>query len=345
MPVPPPRNPRELFDIFASYRSEDGLEGMLRNVDLAAVEPRQVYAALHNRAPEKPHFAIPGPGYAPLEHFTRGFRSNEYRNNLIARFLEAFPEKQRLLLIHIPKTAGSELSARLKARYPFLSSQILEPGWGTEDEICIAVRDAVIGLAKSDRLVIGGHNSLERYRMWRAIRYEDRLFTVLRDPIYATLSLINYVLTRIFAQEAQPRPDTLGWRQRFEIQDVAAISKAATIDLAGRILRHTGVVPSNVACRFLGGSTSADAALDRIVCYGVELTDTEHLDAWCRATWGIDSSARSNLSRPYVRYDDFAPADREYLASITAEDAKLYAHVRDRIERQGTPSVQGYRVA
>jgi len=345
MPTPAPRNSREFFDLFASYTSEAGLAGMLRNLDISGMEPRQIWFALHGRAPERREYAIPGAAFAPLDRYAGGFRSKEFRTNLIARFLDAFPEKQRLLFIHIPKTAGSELSARLMARYPYLNSHMLEPGWGTEDEICRAIRDAVTGLARSDRLLVCGHNSLERYRIWRAIRYEDRLFAVLRDPIAATISQINYILTRIFVQEPQPKPDTLGWRQLFEVPTVDAISQAGAVELAGRILRREGVVPPDVACRFLGGGRTADAAIDRIVCYGVELTDTTHLDQWCRETWDIDSQTRSNLSKRYIGYDDLPSADKEYLASITAEDTRLYAQVQDRMARLGTASVKGYWLA
>ncbi len=345
MPAPAPRNARELFDLFASYTSEKGLPGMLRDLDISAVEPRQIWFVLHGRAPERREYAIPGPAFSPLDRFAGGLRSKEFRTNLIARFLEAFPEKQRLLFIHIPKTAGSELTARLMARYPYLNSHMLEPGWGTEDEICRAIRDAVTGLTAADRVLICGHNSLERYRLWRAIRYEDRLFAVLRDPVAATISQINYILTRIFAREPQPKPDTLGWRQLFEVPDVDTIGKAGAIDLAGRILRREGVVPPNVACRFLGGGRTAEAAIDRIVCYGVELTDTAHLDQWCRETWGIDSQARSNLSKRFIGYDDLSGADKEYMAAITAEDAKLYAQMQDRMARLGTAAVKGHLLA
>ena len=130
------------------------------------------------------------------------------------------------------------------------------------------------------------------------------MFGVVREPVRAMISQVNCILTRIFAAEKEPDPDTLGWRRLFQVNNFdQAISKTAAIELAGRVLRRQGVVPANVACRFLGGAT-ADAALERAICYDVELTDTAHLNQWCKAKWGIDRQTRSNVSRPYIALDD-----------------------------------------
>jgi hypothetical protein len=345
MQRPVPRSPREFFQLFADYTPDRGLRGMLQDLDFAGVEPRRVYFALLGRAPEKREFAVPPPGFSALEKLARGFASDEFRANVIPRFLEAFPEKQRLLFLHIPKTAGSELAARIRGKYPYLTYQLLQPGRGSEDEICQHIRNAVIGLAGSDHLLVLGHNTLERYRTWRAIRYEDQLFGVLREPLGAIISQVNYVLTRMFSKETRLDPDALGWRRKFQVGDAdQAISKPAAVELAGRVLRSQGVVPPNVACRFLGGPT-AEAALERAICYDVELTDTAHLDAWCQEKWGIDRQTRSNVSQRYVVLDDLPLADREHIASITAEDARLYAAVQERMARLGTVSVKGLQLA
>jgi hypothetical protein len=345
MTRPAPRNAREFFELFADYTPENGLRGMLQGLDFDGVEPRQIYFALLGRAPEKREYAIRSPNFLPLEKCIRGFGGEEFRKSVIPRFLEAFPEKQRLLFLHIPKTAGSQLSARLAERYPFLSSQVLQPGRSSEDQIYQHLRDAVVGLAGSDHLFVGGHNTLERYRTWRAIRFEDQLFGVVREPVRAIISQVNYILTRIFADEKQPDPDALGWRRTFQVSNSdRAIGKTAVIEHAGRILRNQGVVPANLACRYLGGA-NADAALERAICYDVELTDTDHFDLWCQAKWGIDRQTRSNVSHPYVVVDDLSHADREHIASITAEDARLYETLQERFARLGTVSVRGPQLA
>jgi hypothetical protein len=344
MTRPAPRNTRELLELFSDYSPAKGLREMLRDLDFVDVEPRQIYFALLGRPPEKREFAIRSPGFLPVEKCIRGFGAEEFRKNLIPRFLEAFPEKQRLLLLHIPRTGGSQLSARLAERYPTLSSQVLH-GRGGDDEVYQHIRDAVVGLARSDHLLVCGHNTLERYRTWRAIRFEDQLFGVVREPAQAVISAVNYILTRMFATEKRPDPDAVGWRRNFEVSDFdKADSKAAAIELAGRVLRSQGAVPANVACRYLGGA-NADAALEHAICYDIELTDTEHLDVWCQAKWGIDRQTRSNESHSYVTLDDLSQADRDHIASITTEDARLYATVQERLARLGTVSVRGPQLA
>jgi hypothetical protein len=347
MARPAPRNAREFFELFAQYTSAGGLAGMMRELDYSKVEPRQIYFALHGRAPERRELAVPPPNFSAQDKYIRTFLSPEFQTNLIPHFLEAFPEKRRLLFIHIPKAAGSELTNRLSSKFPHLNSQAIEPGWLTEDQLCLYLRRAVLGLATSDRLFICGHNSLERYRRWHAIRYGDEVFTALRDPVRAIISQVNYILMRMFAAEATPKPDTLGWRRVFAVKNPEQQpSAAAAIDLAKRILRREDVVPANVACRFLGGAVStAEAALDRIVCYGVELTDLAHLDQWCHERWGIEREGRSNESKPYIRYEDLSPADKDYIASVTAEDGKLYARVQQRLNQSQASSVKGLELA
>ncbi|MGE0223227.1 MAG: hypothetical protein AB7F35_18175 [Acetobacteraceae bacterium] len=345
MRLPAPRCPRDLFQAFAAYSPETGLDGLLRQFDFSGVPPRQAYYALFGRAPEKRAAAVPQPRFAAQTKFARGLASDEFRRTLIPQFLEAFPEKKRLLFLHIPKTAGSELSARLMRKYPYLSSQTLQPGWGTTEAICAQVRSAVLRLAESEHVLICGHNTLQRYRDWRAVRYDDRLFAVLRDPVRATMSQVNYVLTRMFLKVANPEPDIVSWRRLFGVsEEETGTDKGRIVELASRILRNQNLVPAGRACRFLGGTT-AEAAIDLAICYDVDLTDVEHLDTWCSAQFGIEEKGASNISQCYVSADDLSPADLDHIGAITTEDARLYAVVRERMERLGAPSVRGVQLA
>lgn len=345
MTTPAPRNLRETFQLFRHFLPSEDLKEMLRDVDFTDVQPRQLYYAVQGRAPERAEFAIAAKNYVAVEKYIRGLHSAEFRANLIPRFLDAFAEKQRLLFIHIPKAAGSELSARMVARYPWLHSQWFQAGWTTDNQLFLAIRNAVVGLDRSDQIFVCGHNTLERYRAWRAIRFDDRIFTVVREPLRAILSQVNYVMTRIFIRSDQPQPDTLGWRRVFEVADVEQLpDRASLIELGRRILRHQGVVPPNVACRFLGGPTM-EAALDRIICYAIEITDTEHLDQWFRDRWQLEQTTRSNESRQFIREDDLSTADRDYIQSATSEDAKLFSKVRDRMARLDSSSVLGSQLS
>ena len=164
MTRPAPRNAREFFQLFADYtpRKRPAKPAAGRRFCRCRAKADLFH-------PARPGAREAGVCYSAAEILAarkiyRGFWQRgvpQERDPTI--FFEAFPEKQRLLFLHIPKTAGSELSARLMERYPFLNGQIMQPGRGSEDQICQHIRDAVIGLAGSDHLLVGGHNTLERY--------------------------------------------------------------------------------------------------------------------------------------------------------------------------------------
>jgi hypothetical protein len=335
---------RETFLLFSFYRTEFGLPGLLLDLDLSAVDPRQVYYAVHGRPPETAEHAIPPGDYSALHAFVHALSSDEFRSEIVPRFLAAFPEKRRLLFIHIPKCAGSELSARLVARYPAVNSQLALREWLTVEQFLLAIKHLVLEAQISDSILVVGHNTLENYRAWNAIRYQDRLFTVVREPLETMISQINYVLTRMFLDESKAGPDSRGWRQTFEITKTGeAMSKAEMIELARRVMRHEGVVPANIMCRYLGNGTAADA-IERVVINHVEITDLQRYDDWCRVRWGIDRHTKSNVSTRYIGVEDLSSADLDHIAAATAEDSALYARVQDRLARSNAPSIIGRQI-
>jgi len=330
-----------MFELFAAYRPETGLDGLFDGVDLTTVTPRQIYYAVHGRPPERIEYAIPPPDFEPRRRFVAALDSREFRSSVIKNLLKAFPERKRLLLLHIPRAAGSELSARLMSRYPSLSRQLTWTDWLTPQEFYLAIRQFVAEADTSDSIFVRGHNTLEDYRQWRAIRFQDSVFAILRQPLDMIISQVNYALTRMFAKALPVRPDTVAWRRRFEVADaMVQPSKIEAASLARRILRDGGVVAPNTACHYLGDGTAAHA-VENIVIHAIELTDFDHYDAWCRQRWGIDSRSRSNLSTGYVTLDDFAGDDRDYMALITAQDVQLYGLAQQAFTKRGGTSIIG----
>lgn len=342
MPLKPaPTTLRETFELFARFRFETGLEGLFDEIDLAPVTPRQIYYAVHGRPPERLDFAVPGPEFSPLRRFIESLQSREFRDSIVRNLLDAFPERRRLLLLHIPRTAGSELSVRLMDKYPSVTTQLSWPDWLTVAEFHAAIAQFVREAAVSDSIFVRGHNTLEQYKAWRAIRFRDSVFTVLRDPAEMTVSQVNYVLTRMFVNAVPIRPDTAAWRKRFGVEDAAGPPTGPELlALAKRILRDSGVVPPNPICRFLGDG-SAQRAAENIILNAVELTDISRYDAWCRSRWGIERQSRSNISKPYISLADFSGDDRDYMAALLVEDSKLYGVAQKALASRGSPSVIG----
>lgn len=336
-----PSRPRETFDLFASYGTETGLEGLFETIDATGVTPRQVCYAVHGRPPGCLEEALPRADLSPRQRFVAALASNEFRAGIVRNLLEAFPERKRLLFVHIPRTGGSQLSARLR-RFPSLTSQLTSPNWAAQHEFHMRIRQFVLAAGASDSILVRGHNTVEQYRAWGVIRFGDPLFAVLRDPIERTVSEANYVLTRMFA--ARQGPDSAAWRQHFGIGPAAAQpSSAEAAALVRKILRTKGVVQPNTICRFLGDGTAA-RAIENVVIHDIELTDLHRYEDWCRRRWGIDSRSRSNASKAYVTLEAFSGEDRAYIASITEEDAKLYQLAQRAFAKRGGDSLTGAEI-
>ena len=52
--------------------------------------------------------------------------SAAFQQEVLTLLLNAFPEKRRLLFVHIPKCAGSDLSHHLMTRYPSIDQRLME---------------------------------------------------------------------------------------------------------------------------------------------------------------------------------------------------------------------------
>lgn len=318
-----PRTPRAFFERIGRTSS---LEEALSIFDGA--DPWQTYFAMHGKMPDT---------LASLRSASAHFQSPEFRARIIQNLCNAFPGKRRLLFIHIPKTAGSELSGRLMDRYPFISQAMLQPGWRTDEEICTALRRAAIGLPKSPNLLVCGHITLSHYQKMEIVRYDDSVFAVLREPQRLVLSTINYVIGRMMSKAPKLTPDIVGWRKQFgDTDDLPR--------LASRILRDTSATVPNLMCRYLGGTT-AQAALEKIACFNVELTDMSRLDRWCSEKWGIEKDTRSNISKRYVTASDLTNEDLNFISEITKEDQKLYNFVTDRLDISDVASISGASLA
>jgi hypothetical protein len=338
---PAPSSLRETFELFAAYRPETGLAGLFEGIDLARVTPRQIYYAVHGRPPERLGYTVRPAGFLAKPRFVAALASKEFRDNIVKNLLDAFPERKRLLFLHIPRTAGSELSVRLMSRYPSISSQLTWPGWLTPEQFYAAVRDFVLEVGGSDSIFVRGHNAIDDFRAWRVMRFQDSVFAVLRNPLDMIISQVNYVMMRIFDTTVPLRPDTVGWRELFGVIDEdMPPSPSNMAALARIILRHSGVVTPNPICRFLGDGTAA-RAIENIVVHAIEITDIDHYDAWCSTRWDIDRQSRSNASTRYVALDDFTGDDRRYMASLTEEDARLYGAAQKAFARRGGTSLIG----
>jgi hypothetical protein len=339
-----PINLRETFELFRFYRPDVGLKRLLQDTEIASMNVRQIYHAVHDRPPDARAIATAQNGHNAMETFMAALCSLEFQENIITHFLKAFPEKRRLFFVHIPKTAGVSTATRLISRFPSLNTNLLDRTLTpTREELFLAIKHVILEMAGSDTIFISGHTSLGMYQKWagNGIRFQDRVFTVVREPMARIVSQINYVLTRIFSEAETPQPDTIGWRRTFDVLDLHSHrDRSAVLRLAWEILRNPGVTTPDVLCKFIGEG-DYESAVTKTVAHGLEVVDMDRLDLWSEQQWGASEADKLNVSWKFVSLADFPPGELEYARSIVANDLRYYERVLDAMDRLQRPSIRG----
>lgn len=342
-----PTDVRATLELFRFYRPEVGLRRLLENAGVVSMLPRQIYQAVHNRPPDSYEALLRHNGISDIGTFIAALSSIEFQENLVSHLLRSFPEKHRLFFVHIPKTAGVDLATHLISRYPSVSTTLLNRTLTPDPErLFLAIKHVVLEMSCSDTIFISGHTHLGAYQRWceNGIRFQDRVFTVVREPLEQILSQLNYTLTRIFSDETPVPSDTAGWRHEFHVENLGLRhSRDQVLYLARQILRHQGVVVSNVICSYLGGGHYKQALL-QTAAHDLEVIELKQLDAWMKQQWNTASSAKLNSSEKFVTLQDFSRDDLDYARSIVQEDTQYYRDVLAAYERHGGTSIRGSQI-
>jgi hypothetical protein len=343
-PIPAPRDIRGLLEIFALLNNKSDLFELLSRFDFAGMKPGDIQSTVFDNLPAGGSTERPaGGGYSAQNDLHNLLLSDEFQTNLITLFLRAFPEKKRLIFVHVPKCAGTDLSANLMSRYPFLHEQMTHAHWIGKDDLFHAVSRLVLNLRFFDRLFVTGHNSLSYYTSRGLIRPSDKVFTILRDPIEIAVSQVNYVMTRLVAdaRAATFAPDTREWLNALGIDTMpSSISPPMEQRLCGEILRCKTITRPNSMCFWLGGD-NADSALGQLVAHNVELTVMENYTTWLSREWGINSRTRLNRSETFITTEMMSDQELSGVREAYSEDVKLYATIHQTLQQSGKLSVSG----
>lgn len=337
----PPASQRDVFDLLTLFDPAAGLEALLSQLDLSAVSSRHVYWSVLGRTPELRAAGPQPPGYDPLAHFQSALNGEEFQNRLIASLLQAFPENHRLLFVHIPKCAGSDLTVHLLRRHPGLNQRLAERSWTQGARLFEQLRDMVLRLRVADTVFLHGHVPLRFLVSRQLIRATDEIFTVVREPVSRVISQINYILTRFLNDPELKAIDTRDWLRFLDEGKVrAAIASGQTQSLALDILRVPQLVQGNTMCHALGNGDSR-TAIEQCVLSNIEITETSQYQNWLKARWGVKTASRVNASRQLLRREDLGSAELEYLRQIDAEDMRLYETIMESLYRANTLSITG----
>jgi hypothetical protein len=343
-PIPAPNSPRALFESFALFDGSASVYDLLTRFELDEINWRQAHFIVFGNLTSDPTGGqARSAKYSARDHIGELLLSDDFQINLIPLFLEAFPEKRRVIFVHVPKCAGTDLSANLMRRLPFLHQQMTQPNWMKRDDFFRAVSRLVLNVRFFDQIFITGHNSLRYYTSRNLIRPVDKVFTILRDPIQIALSQVNYIMSRLTA-EARSKdhsPDTGEWLRILNL-DVMPLDMPETMvqRLCITILHDTNIIHPNSMCSWLGGSDS-ETAINQLVEHDVEITIIENYKEWLRHTWGVVSETQMNRSEKFISAEMMNDQDIAHLRKIYSEDLKLYDVVLGALQRSKKLSIIG----
>ncbi len=143
-----------------------------------------------------------------LETELRAFTlSEEFRENFGVLVPDEFPHFQRDLFIHIPKTGGNSVITRAAQdpRFVVLRSP-LGPISDIPDWPQYFHRSACQLFSSASYIFVEYHLQVQHVVTFRLMRAQDRIYTIVREPVSLMVSYLNYVLTRVatFVGDATP---------------------------------------------------------------------------------------------------------------------------------------------
>ncbi len=335
-----PRRPRELFDYFRLHRREAGIGGLVQQWELSEVGPHQVYYSVLGRLPE-PGRAKKAAAYDPGAQYANALKSPEFQAGVVPALLNAYPEKTRMIFIHIPKCAGSHLASKLIENFPAVNFRLMDKNWINSENLFEALRVLASKLTKSDQIFPYGHLTLKWYLARGLIRYGDFPFSVVRDPTQVVLSQVNYILTRFVRDPELKSLDTKDWARFVDQAKLSSrIANKDFRDLALEMLFRDELVQKNIICHYLGAGT-AQSAFELCASASVELTDLEHYGDWLRSRLGVEAGPPTNVSQRYVGLDDLGEDGLKRIAELTEQDSLLMEKVRTLMSEPNRHSISG----
>jgi hypothetical protein len=340
-----PETITDMIKLCRFFDQERGIESILNHVDWADITPAQVYSAVLNRLPESRQVAVRRAGYSSRDHFEVVLNSREFQENMISLLTSAFPSKRRLVFIHIPRTAGTDLEGNLEQRYPNIHHKVTVPEDIEKSELFSCLKAFAEDIDLSEAIFISGHIELRWYCDHRICRFGDHLFTIVRDPMDLWVSWVNYVVMVVLAPENDGRPDKKRWMAMLGIEALpSSIDDNYRKLLATKVIRTESIVGRNILCSYLGAGT-ADSALEMLARCSVEITTIELYPEWLQHSWGVRTTTRRMQSATIITKHTLSQEDYDYLYERSGEDQILYGRITDSLAASGNLSVNGLVLA
>jgi hypothetical protein len=336
-----PHSVRQLIEIMQLFDNRRKLEAIVGRLDFTGVNQRQIYRAVLDRLPSPEEVALEATDGSIEELFQLALTSDEFQKRIISLALSAFPEKRRMIFVHVPKCAGTDLIESLSPYYPHLYYLLSLEQFTTKELLFSSLKEISLRLRLADFVFVSGHVPLGWYLDNDLIRHGDRIFTTIREPMQIAISNANFVATRLIMFRHESRPDTAGWLQALGLQSIPEEPTVEySVELAKKILYTPSLTTKNVMCNFLGRGTF-DNTISQLRIADIEITDTTRYGRWRKRTWGLEDTTRANESSKNLTNENLSDVDKDYIRSITVEDQRLYDLLMSRLNRSASLSIRG----
>jgi hypothetical protein len=335
------QRPRDVFEVIVALGPQATLPSLFLCIDLRPAEPRSLANVVLNRwLTEEELAAIPTP-YDAHQHFRAMITSSEFRASLLRRLCDAYPERTRHFLVHIPRCAGEHFLTMAGSMHPIYPNALAT--WRPRDHNrFIPALGAYLAQFTLTRTIMAWQPTLAPFTQAPAPadpsathdstgmrwtlnpaprRTGDRLVAILREPHALLLSAVNAKIDALCRPADTDTPDIAALRRTLP-------TNAATADAEGR--KHIGreilrtLTLRNPICTAIADGTAA-AALRAARHQDLELADFSTYADWIKYTWDVEPAAPLNTSTPHLTRADLTPADQAHLHDRTAEDVTFYA--------------------
>ncbi len=226
---------------------------------------------------------------------------------------------QRFFFVHLQKTAGTALLARLRRQFPDEAIYPDESDGRPPNSVLVTADLAERMRIRGDQIrVVTGHFPLCTTEL---LGGGFTTFTVLRDPVERTLSYLRHHQKLSAADRDLPLEAIYEDDFRFAglIHNHMVKMFSLTVDeMVADALTRVGSTPERLE--------RAKRALETVDVVGVQ----DEFEPFCdelgrRYGWDLGAPVRANVTRPVEVSDEF----RARIAADNADDAALYEHARE----------------
>ncbi len=336
---PLPSRPRDLLELFVTLGAQASMPALFQSCDLRQADPRQLTYVALGRWPTLEELAAIASPYEAKKHLRDLLLGEEFRRCLLWRICDAYPERQRLFYVRIPRCAGGHFLHMAGSMHP-----LFPPGlgrWTRQDRgDFVTALGTYLGRFDTTKTIHVASPSLAPFVQaapaasadpilpWGAQpprRTGDRMFVIVREPAGLILSQVNATLAGLAAGGAGQAADE--WRGR--LGPLPRSGDTAGWKAAGRrVLAKLAV--RNPICHALGDGT-ARAALQACRLSDLEIVDLSRYAEWVTYTWNVEPEPAMNAAPPLLTRRDLDAADSDRLTGLVAEDLAFYEPLAARL--------------